>query len=163
MRIYILHGLAGTELYFRAALRGIISVDMDHFGLSSHGLRGDIKLQLTGYRPAPDSPWRFGGSLGIDIDGAQYNGYFYDVKDSEAIEGRPAYKSHGGYGGVFVSAFVSRLLGRETTWGMFARWDNLDGTAFEDSPLALNKNNVVLGTAITWTFAESKEVVKKSP
>jgi len=44
---------------------------------------------------------------------------------------------------------------------MYTRWDNLDGTAYGDSPLAQSRNNFTLGSAITWTLAESREVVQK--
>lgn len=99
--------------------------------------------------------WTFGGRAGVEFGDRGCYAYFYDVTGGEARPVREAYRTSGGYGGLSVSAYASKILGPRLSWGLYVRWDNLDGAVYADSPLVRTRNNFVAGTALTWTFAES--------
>jgi len=40
--------------------------------------------------------------------------------------------------------------------GAFARYDNLSGAAFEDSPLVRKKSSFMAGVGIAWVLAEAE-------
>jgi outer membrane scaffolding protein for murein synthesis (MipA/OmpV family) len=43
---------------------------------------------------------------------------------------------------------------------LFARWDQLDGAVFADSPLYKKNTSLIAGLAFTWIFAESATMVE---
>jgi len=155
-RLYFQNDEPGTKLYLLAALRGVVSVDTKDFRPSYTGLRGGLSLVLSDFKFRDESPWKFGGNIGIDFADNRYNSYFYDVTEEQVIPGRNAYSSSGGYGGAWLSAFASRKLSRSLEWGLFLRWDNINGAVYERSPMAREKDNILAGTALIWTFAESE-------
>lgn len=160
-RVYLQRGDDAPELYLQAAVRGVISFDTDNLSPAYQGLRGDLSLQVSGIHPAPASPWRFGGGCGLYASDQQDNSYFYDVTAAQARPDRPAYHSDGGYGGFFLSAYTVRKLTSSISWSAYVRWDNLAGAVFEHSPLVRQENNLILGMALSWTFAQSGERVSK--
>ena len=58
-----------------------------------------------------------------------------------------------------MSAYALRTFTPRFSWGLYARWDNIDGAVYEDSPLVKDRNNYVLGTALIWTIQQSKQYV----
>ena len=75
-----------------------------------------------------------------------------------ATADRAAYGAEGGYAGLRLSAGVSRYFGPFYV-GLFARYINLDGATFEDSPLVGSNNTFVGGVAIGWILMKSDEMV----
>ncbi len=67
---------------------------------------------------------------------------------------RPAYSAGGGYSGSRITVEAQRRFTH--AWlGLFARYDNLSGAAFANSPLVTTMDYFVVGFGITWVAAES--------
>lgn len=139
-------------------LRAAFAVALDHF--SYEGLVASPKLQ---YRYEPEG-WRFEGNAGLEFGSNDYNEYVYSVAPQYTTASRPAYGADGGYAGVRLSAGVSRyfdgwrLLGPFYV-GVFARYFNLEGATFHDSPLVGTPSAFFGGVAIGWIWKSSKEMV----
>jgi outer membrane protein len=161
-RLYLHRGQPTPDIYLLAAVRGVVSISMNDLRPSYEGLRGVLGLYLKDYQLSRESPWKFGGSVGMDVADDTYNSYFYDVSDEQARPGRAAYRSSSGYGGFCLSGYVVRKLTRALSWSVYARWDNINGAVYADSPLVRENNNVVLGTALAWTLAESSARAHKN-
>lgn len=85
-----------------------------------------------------------------------FHDYFYGVNSNEVIVGeREAYKGRSGYTGTRVGASLSRWW---DNWRAFVGVSliNIEGTAYEDSPLVRQANGVTLSAGFTWTFYRSK-------
>jgi MipA family protein len=88
-----------------------------------------------------------------------YADYFYGVPAAFSTASRPSYQGSSGYGGYNVLAGGSKRYGN--TWiGAFAKYDNLSGASFDDSPLIRKKQFFTVGLAISWIFAESSTKVQ---
>jgi len=159
VKYYLYRGEPAPSLYLQAAIREVTAVDVSNWGVSYEGLRGGPSLNFTGYEPVPNGPWSFGLSAGVDFTSSRYNRYFYDVTEEQVQPGRGVYHSDGGYAGFSLSAYALRTFTPRFSWGLYARWDNIDGAVYEDSPLVKDRNNYVLGTALIWTIQQSKQYV----
>jgi outer membrane protein len=102
--------------------------------------------------------WNLGLQAGPLFGSRRYHAYFYDVGLSDVTAARPAYAAHGGFAGARVVTALSRRSGR--LWvGMFASVDSVRGARFDDSPLVRRRDNVSMGIAMSWVFAESERRV----
>lgn len=133
-------------------LRVALALDWDHF--SYEGLVASPKFQ---YRYEPEG-WRFEGNAGLEFGSNDYNEYIYSVAPRFATVDRPAYGADGGYAGVRLSAGVSRYFGPFYV-GLFARYFNLEGATFRDSPLVGSRSAFIGGIAIGWVWMKSDEMV----
>jgi len=80
-----------------------------------------------------------------------------------AIPGiRPAYNAHAGYSGSLLILTVTKRFGH-FWFGAFARYDELSGAVFVNSPLMRTDQSVMAGLGLAWVFAESKTLVHASP
>ncbi len=83
--------------------------------------------------------------------------YRYQVPDTTAMEGRPAYDAGGGFGGLRSMLKVGRRQG--PAWlGLLVRYDNLHGASFADSPLVRSHHALGVGLAVVWVFAASSRL-----
>lgn len=99
--------------------------------------------------------WDIGAALGPLYATEDYHDYFYEVQPAFATAARPVYDAPGGYSGNRLTLTASKRF--KTFWiGAFARYDNLAGAAFADSPLVKRKDSLMVGAGIAWVFAESK-------
>tara|TARA_B100000745_G_scaffold174650_1_gene114398 strand:+ start:1811 stop:2665 length:855 start_codon:yes stop_codon:yes gene_type:complete len=105
--------------------------------------------------------WSINATAGVILADERYFDYVYGVDDEYATSWRPAYEADGGYGGWRVSVGMSRRIGK-WWFGSFARYRNMSGSAFEDSPLVEKEDALSLGVAVAWIFAASKEHVDLS-
>jgi len=79
----------------------------------------------------------------------------YQVAPAYAVPGRPAYDARGGYGGARALLRGGWQAGR--LWlGWFARFDELHGATFADSPLVRSRHAFAAGGAVAWIFARSR-------
>lgn len=109
--------------------------------------------------PKLDGGWNVGLLAGPVFANRRQHAYLYDVDPAFARPDRPAYQARGGYSGMQFLASVSRKSG--SSWfGAYARYDNLRGAAFADSPLVKRRNYFSAGFAVTWTLARSSELVE---
>jgi outer membrane scaffolding protein for murein synthesis (MipA/OmpV family) len=140
-------------------LRVAIAVDFDH--ISYEGLVSSPKLQ---YRYEPEG-WRFEANAGLEFQSNSYNEFYYSVPVRFATAERPFYGADGGYSGVRLAAGASRYFNSPVSWlgpfyvGLFARYINLEGATFADSPLVGTNHSFVGGIAIGCVISKSDEMV----
>jgi outer membrane protein len=92
----------------------------------------------------------------------QYHDYYYEVAQQFAVPGvRPAYDARGGYSGSLLVLAVSKRFNR-FWFGSFARYDNLSGAVFADSPLVKSKQFFMAGFGLAWVFDQSRTIVHAS-
>lgn len=106
--------------------------------------------------------WKTTVSVGPMFASEPYHAYFYQVHPTQVASGRPAYDAEAGYSGSRLTVGVSRRLGRY--WlGAFARYDNLSGATFADSPLVETEHSLMIGAGVAWVFAESRTAARGTP
>ena len=108
-------------------------------------------LQLRYFK----SGWESAFSIGPSWSSEEYNDYFYEVAPQYAIAGRPAYNAQAGYSGSRITVTLSKRF-EKLYFGLFARYDNLNGATFIDSPLVKQKDSFMVGAALSWVFKESR-------
>lgn len=133
-------------------LRIAVAVDTDN--VSYEGLVASPKFQ---YRFEPER-WRFEVNAGLEFGNNDYNEYIYSVPARFSTETRPSYGAEGGYAGVRLAAGVGRYVG-PIYLGVFARYFNLEGATFRDSPLVGSRSAFIGGIAVGWVWMKSKEMV----
>jgi MipA family protein len=99
--------------------------------------------------------WDLGATAGPIYASEKYHDYFYEVTPDFATVMRPAYDATSGYSGSRLTFTASRRF-RGFWVGAFARFDELSGAAFDDSPLFRKKTSFMAGAGIAWILAESK-------
>lgn len=149
-----------NPLYAMAAVRAAFSVDPHDFDSAHEGYRGELKLVYRNRTWLEKWHTAFGLNASVDFADRDFHRYFYEVEPRHAANDRPAYSPDGGYSGFSLSANATHKLNRNLTLGVYYRWDNLAGTAYEDSPLVKTENNHVVGLALIWNVHRSE---KKSP
>jgi outer membrane protein len=116
------------------------------------------RLNIDKYNIGGWSGFNLGMSVGPVFGSDAYHDYFYSVKPGYATPSRPAYSAQGGYGGTQLSVGLSKYY--KKFWvSLFARWDQLAGAAFADSPLYKKDSSLITGLVFTWIFAESDKMV----
>jgi len=148
---------APRGLCVQAAVRGAVSLDDGR--LDYRGLHGGLYLLYDDSRWWDARGFRYGLNFGLDLATSAYNSYFYDVPAQYARADRPAYDAAGGYGGWGCAAYGVRRLTDAFSVGLYARWDNLSGAVFENSPLVLTENNLTLAAALIWQIMQSDTTV----
>lgn len=126
----------------------------------------DGRPEMVGWTATPsinlDLPGRLGWNLGLQAGpvwgSRRWHAYFYDVPVALATPERPAHRSRGGYAGGQFTAALSRRF--ERTWaGLFVKYDTLQGAVIAASPLVRQRENLSIGVALVYVFAESSQRV----
>ncbi len=111
-----------------------------------------FNLDLTDLPGFPG--WNLGLQAGPVFGDRRQHAYFYEVAPRFVLADRPAYSAHSGFSGMQYLAAVSKRF--PGLWvGAFARYDNLSGAVFEDSPLVKRADNFSGGVAVSWILRES--------
>lgn len=115
-----------------------------------------LNLDITDMAGLPG--WNLGLRSGPLFASRRQHAYFYEVTPAQATATRPAYAADGGYSG---SQFLVSLSKRYPGYwvGGYARYDALQGAAFENSPLVSRSHYLAAGVAVTWVFGESSQRV----
>jgi outer membrane scaffolding protein for murein synthesis (MipA/OmpV family) len=100
--------------------------------------------------------WRWAMSVGPLFADRRYHDYFYTVPAENAMIGRPAYEAEAGYSGSRVTLTLS-VNSRKWFVGAFARYDDLHGAAFDDSPLVETHGYLAVGVAVSRIFLQASE------
>ncbi|MEO5699893.1 MAG: MipA/OmpV family protein [Casimicrobiaceae bacterium] len=137
------------SLELRLPVRAVVASDFR--SASDRGVLAQPNLNLD---LVLDGGWKLGLLAGPLFATRRYHEYFYGVAPQYATSDRPAYAAPGGYsGGQALVAFSRRF---ENLWlGGFAKFDVLQGAAFEDSPLVKRKQGWAAGFGVAWIFARS--------
>ena len=144
-----------TYLDLRLPVRPVIDINAKYLG---YVFQPQLNLDVRDLGGNAD--WNLGLAAGPIFADQRYHQYFYGVDPAYATALRPAYSAHGGYAG---SQFISALSKRFPHYwvGGFVKWDTLHGAVFQDSPLVKSKQNFTAGFAVSWIFAESKNLVQQ--
>ena len=152
LHVFLAHnGTRDRAWSLRLPLRAVVATDLS-------------RVQRIGWVFAPsldfdtrdvDGGWNYGAAVGPLYASEDYHDYYYEVQPAFATAARPAYNARAGYSGSRVTFTASRRFPK--FWvGAFARYDNLSGAVFADSPLIKKKESFMAGIGVAWILAESK-------
>ncbi|KAF0193096.1 MAG: putative outer membrane protein [Gammaproteobacteria bacterium] len=133
--------------WLKLPVRAVLSVD----GLDTDH-QGRVFAPYVEYSSLMDNDALTGRSrLGIAAGplyaNRAYHDYYYRVAPGFATTQRPAFETSGGYSGSRITLTWNRRRGA-WWYGWFARYDNLSGSVFEDSPLVKDRHFFALGFAL---------------
>ena len=101
------------------------------------------------------SGWESAISFGPMWANESYHNYFYEVGLDDVTPTRAAFSSKAGYSGSRLTLTISKSFDK-LHFGLFARYDDLTGAAFINSPLIKQDNSLIVGAALSWVFKKSK-------
>ncbi len=146
------------HLYLQAAVRTAFSFDFGS-GVDAdyQGWNGGFDLSYQNKSLFEDRNLSIYFKLGLHIADSLYHNYFYGVPEQYATSSRSAYSADGGYSGFSVSSSLFKALTPRLSIGAYARWNNVSGAVFDDSPLVRDENNYAVGCLMVWTLAKSSK------
>jgi outer membrane scaffolding protein for murein synthesis (MipA/OmpV family) len=146
---------------FCLPVRSVIATDLSRW--NSIGFVVNPQLTFDLRNTGPGGGWNFGLAVGPLFATERYHDYYYEVAPRFAIPGsRPAYDARAGYSGSLLILSVTKRFGH-IWFGAFARYDELSGAVFANSPLMRTDHSVMAGFGLAWVFAESKTLVHAPP
>lgn len=135
----------------RLPVRAVLAVDfssIEHIGFNANP-------KLT-YREPDFFGWKGKVDLGFLWATGDYHNYYYQVEDRYVTAERSAYNAKGGFSGSYLKFSLKRHFGR--WWlGWNLRYDNLQGTVFEDSPLMETDHYYATTFAVGYFFWRSND------
>jgi outer membrane scaffolding protein for murein synthesis (MipA/OmpV family) len=138
-------------------VRAAIATDLSRW--NDIGFVFNPQLTFDFNNTGPGKGWNLGLAIGPLFATEPYHEYYYGVAPRYAVPGsRPAYDARAGYSGSMLILTVTRRLGH-FWFGAFARYDELSGAVFANSPLMRTDQSVMVGLGCAWVFAESKTLV----
>jgi len=144
----------------RVPVRAVIASDFSHVDNAGWVINPHINFDAR--IPASGGAWNFGVAVGPLFANQRFHEYYYGVAPAYANATRPVYNAPGGYSGFRIASAMSKRFDR--FWvGVFARYDNLSGAAFDDSPLLRTQHAFLAGFGVAWVFARSETLVEKYP
>ncbi|MEM7561736.1 MAG: MipA/OmpV family protein [Pseudomonadota bacterium] len=97
--------------------------------------------------------WKLRFNIGPLYSSEKHHEYFYSVSAADATASRPAYNADGGFSGYRTEFTYSKRYGK--LWlGGFVRYDSLQDSKIDDSPLVFEETAWVGGLALGWVFHE---------
>jgi MipA family protein len=150
------------HLYLQAAWRGAYSVGFEgglDIDTDWRGQRYTLDLKFKNESLFKDSNLSLFFSAGLSYADDILNGYFYDVQTEFVTPDRGPYNADPGYAGFYLSSAVYKDLSERWAIGGYLRWQNINGSVFEESPLVRTSSNFYASAVLIWKFAQSKEMV----
>lgn len=144
------------QWWLRLPLRAALSVGDPLVG--HQGWVFSPYLNWVWVKGAPRSSWRWNLSLGPIFASRAYHDYFYSVGAGDVTASRPEYEAAAGYGGKRISLGLS-VNSNKWFVGAFARYDDLRGAVFEDSPLVETRAYLAVGIMVSRILTQSEERV----
>ena len=128
-------------------------------------------IDTSGYTFAPnityfhkfsllDQAWTFGAALGPQFGTSDYNNVYYGVDEEFANDFRPAYQSDGGYAGA-RGLLTLKNQNKKGLFVLFARYDDISGAEFEDSPLVETSGGLSVGILYSRFIWKSQTTVNR--
>jgi outer membrane scaffolding protein for murein synthesis (MipA/OmpV family) len=142
---------SNNRLYIDWSIRKAVATNFKH--INSIGWVSQLSLNQKYQVPRKI----FGGDFVIDssisvlYNSSQYSRYYYDVSIEHENYLREQYTASSGYAGVRLA--IGGTWRKDNYWiGVFTRYSNLNGVAFENSPLVKKNHNVLFGFAVSYIF-----------
>jgi outer membrane protein len=124
-----------------------VNSDFDHVGYV-------FQPRLSWRRPATRlGEWKLRFNFGPLYMSDDHHDYYYAVGPGDVTATRPAFDPDGGFSGIRTEFTYSRRIGRYWLGG-FLRYDNLNHSKIEDSPLVSETESWMGGIALAWVFHE---------
>lgn len=143
-----------TALTLNFPLRAVLTTD-----LSRVDGAGWVFSPYVQYETLVGADWSIDVSLGPMFASEAYHDYYYEVAPEFATLRRPVYDADGGYSGSRITVSLSKRFDR--FWiGVLARYDNLSGATFADSPLVQTEHSFMAGIGVAWILAQSETTVE---
>ena len=149
---------ADRVVQLRLPVRAVLATDLSR--VSGIGFVINPQINVDVKNIGSGRGWAFGFALGPIFATEQYHDYYYQVSPQYAIpEVRPSYDAKTGYSGTLLVLAISKRF--DHVWfGAFARFDELTGAVFADSPLMKTKHSFMAGFGIAWVFGQSSRLVQ---
>lgn len=144
------------SVWFKLPYRFVFSVGNPI--MEYHGWSFSPYLEHLYYWRTPSSLVKLSTSIGPIFAGSKYHNYFYEVEPKYVTPERSEYHADSGYSGSRITVTLSQTT-KKYFIGAFARYDNLSGATFEDSPLVETDDYFIFGVAFAWIFTYSSEKV----
>ncbi len=151
---------ADTVVQLRLPLRAVFATNFSH--VNSAGWVFNPHLNLDIKNIGPQGGWNFGVAIGPLYASERNHDYYYQVDPVFATPTRPAYDARAGYSGARLTLALSKRF-NGFWFGTFARYDDLSGTRFADSPLIRVHRSFMAGFGVAWFFAQSATLVDVAP
>lgn len=143
-----------NRLTLEFAIRSAIAVDL--IDVQQVGWIATPLIEYQRQQPLADGQLKFSANTGPIFNSERYNSYFYRVSDRDERPDRPTYDADAGYGGWRLSGSASWRW-HDFWFGVFARYINLNGAKFENSPLTRTSHYLMGGVGFAWIFATSSD------
>lgn len=91
-------------------------------------------------------------SAGLRFATEDLHQYYYDVDAAFVTPERSQFESQAGYSGLFAD-YIANWRSENFIYWALLRYQNLQGAAFEDSPLVEQNDYLLIGAGVTWVFA----------
>lgn len=140
-----------SEFRLELPLRMAVATDIKH--VNNLGWIFEPRLTYETLRPHK-SGFAYQVSSGLRYAEKDFNAFYYDVPLAFATPQRSEYETSGGYNGYFLD-LVGNWREDNLIYFAFARYQNLSGTEFEDSPLVEDNNYFSVGVGVIWIFMGS--------
>ena len=153
---------ADQAVQIRFPVRAVMATATDLSRVSGIGFVVNPQLNVDIKNIGSSRGWAFGFALGPIFATEQYHDYYYQVTPQYAIpDVRPSYDAKSGYSGTLLILAISKRF--DHVWfGAFARYDELTGAIFADSPLMKTRHSFMAGFGIAWVFGQSSRLVQAS-
>lgn len=143
-------------LSFKVSLRSVIASDFIHY--KSVGLVLNPLFKLKANDAGPGGGWDVGLFLGPLFATESNHDYYYEVTPEFSTSSRPEHNAKGGYSGIRGGFMFTKTFGRLLI-GSFGIYDNLQGAAFNSSPLIRQDHSFIIGIGVAWVLVKSKTLV----
>lgn len=150
-----------NSLFLQSNLRMAFTMNFDS-GIDTEyqGYISDLSLVYKNSKTFIQEKIHFHFSIGVQYADTDLHSYFYDVASEYVTPEREYYKAESGYGGVQVSGSFMKELTDSISIGLYSRWINCNGAAYEKSPLVQTANNYIVGCLLLWKLSESETLQK---
>jgi MipA family protein len=153
LEIQLWEGQTKEQVILALPLRAAVATNLSHFNGVGWVFAPHLELKLPIFAAKDDGVLEF--SLGPLYGSNKYHDYYYAVDPAFKIAERDAYDARAGYSGSRFTVSFSRRVG-DIWLGAFARYDDLSGAVFADSPLVKDKKSLMVGGGIAYIFAKSE-------
>lgn len=96
----------------------------------------------------------WGMAIGPTFATREFHDYYYGVDPVFATTERPSYSATGGYSGLRFSMTYSKRI-KQYWYGLFLRYENLNHSAYDDSPLLKENHSLMIGAGLSWILFKS--------
>jgi MipA family protein len=156
LKILLAQNLAHTrKLTLKLPIRTAVATNFAHFDHLGWLFAPQVALEnFIGEKKR----WRVKLAAETRYASQDYHNYYYGVAPKYTTPTRTAYSAKQGYSGTRLTVSLSWRL-KNLRLATFLRYDNLEHTVFDDSPLLEKEHSLMAGFAIAWIFARSKHRV----